>query len=75
MVRTDRQAIQLLELLPKLPVQEFLGVCRILKVQIITDDLKPVPMDQLVENVLVNFVAANRQRRRELLKIVKAATR
>ena len=75
MVRTDRQAIQLLELLPKLPVQEFLGVCRILKVQIITEDLKPVPMDQLVENVLVNFVAANRQRRRELLKIVKAATR
>ena len=75
MVRTDRQAIQLLELLPKLPVQEFLGVCRILKVQIITEDLKPVPMDQLVENVLVNFIAANRQRRRELLKIVKAATR
>ena len=75
MVRTDRQAMQLLELLPKLPVQEFLGVCRILKVQIITEDLKPVPMDQLVENVLVNFVAANRQRRRELLKIVKAATR
>ena len=59
----------------------FLGVCRILKVELLSEEKdeegKPIPrsFELLFKDVMENYARAPRERRRELLKILSRANK
>ena len=61
--------------LAQVELSEFLGIARILKVDLIMDDNEPKTFSSVFEEILEAYSKANRSRRRELLEIVKAATK
>ena len=79
MSKTDR----LIQLIPKLDIITFTGLARLLRVELITEvnpdatDVKdryaPRPFHEVLDDLLKNYESSNRQRRREILQIVKAA--
>jgi hypothetical protein len=60
--------------LAQVELSEFLGIARILKVDLM-DDNEPKTFSSVFEEILEAYSKANRSRRRELLEIVKAATK
>lgn len=61
--------------LARVELSEFLGIARILKVDLMMDDNEPKTFSSVFEEILEAYNKANRSRRRELLEIVKAATK
>ena len=61
--------------LAQVELSEFLGIARILKVDLMMDDNEPKTFSSVFEEILEAYSKANRSRRRELLEIVKAATK
>ena len=66
--------------LVKLNPAAIIGVTRLLKVKVFYDDVQdeqghPMPKSgqSILEDCLVKFYSLNREKRREILKIVKAA--
>lgn len=59
----------------RLEVTEFIGVARVLKVNFIGEDGEPRDFEDIFTDVIRQFSKSNRKRKRELLKIVKAATK
>ena len=60
----------------KLDPISFIGIAKILKVQIIEkveDDLKPRDFTDVFDDVMKNYDAASRKRKREILKLVEDA--
>lgn len=55
---------------------EFYGLTRILKVEVLkekgSDEMRP--MDEIVQDMIVEYLKQNRKRRREIIKILEAAT-
>lgn len=74
---------QFIFLIPKLEAVEFMGLARLLKVQIITEDdpaaenvkdrFKPREFSDVFEDTLRAFKAQDRARRREILRLMKAS--
>lgn len=74
---------QFIFLIPKLEAVEFMGLARLLKVQVITEDdpaaenvkdrFKPREFSDVFEDVLRAFNSQNRSRKREILKLMKAS--
>ena len=74
---------QFIFLIPKLEAVEFMGLARLLKVQVITEDdpaaenvkdrFKPREFNEVFEDVLRAFNSQNRSRKREILKLMKAS--
>lgn len=60
--------------LAQVELYEFLGIAKILKVEVMNGD-EPRNFADVFEEVLKAYSEANRTRRRELLEIVKAATK
>lgn len=70
-------------LIPKLEAVEFMGLARLLKVQVITesdpaaenvkDRFKPREFNEVFEDVLRAFNSQNRTRKREIIKLMKAS--
>ena len=60
--------------LAQVELYEFLGIAKILKVEVMNGD-EPRNFADVFEEVLKAYSEANRSRRRELLEIVKAATK
>lgn len=60
--------------LAQVELSEFLGIARILKVDLMNGD-EPKTFSSVFEEILEAYGKANRSRRRELLEIVKAATK
>lgn len=60
--------------LARVELSEFLGIARILKVDLMEDN-EPKTFSSVFEEILEAYSKANRSRRRELLEIVKAATK
>lgn len=77
MTNTER----LLDLIPKLGVIEFIGLARILKVQLHTDEKDEeghfISRDftSVLSDVLANFDKQERKRKREILQILKKAAK
>ena len=61
--------------LAQVELSEFLGIAKILKVDLMMDDNEPKTFSSVFEEILEAYSKANRSRRRELLEIVKAATK
>lgn len=60
----------------KLEPQEFIGVCRIFKVRLLEEDKKTArDFIDIFSDLMENYSKANRERKREALKIVKEATK
>ena len=60
----------------KLEPQEFIGVCRIFKVRLLEEDKKTArDFIDIFSDLIENYSKANRERKREALKIVKEATK
>lgn len=53
----------------------FLGIARILKVKLLDDDMNPKDFSDLFEEVMIGFDGAGRKRKKELLKILRAANK
>lgn len=80
-----KQTSKLLELIPKLEVQEFIGLAKILKVQLVeeinSEATEPSErytardFSAVLEDVLHNFESVDRARKREIIQILKAATK
>ena len=79
-----KQNSKLLELITKLEVTEFIGLAKILKVQLV-EEINPGAAEpserysardftDVLGDILHNFDAAPRARRREILQILKAAS-
>ena len=61
--------------LAQVELSEILGIAKILKVDLMMDDNEPKAFSSVFEEILEAYSKANRSRRRELLEIVKAATK
>ena len=61
--------------LTKLEITEFLGVARILKVTVLKEDESPREFVEVFEDIVKSYNEASRDRRRELLKIIKTANK
>ena len=72
---------KLFDLIPKLGAVEFAGLARILKVKLYSeekdeqDHFVPRPFTDVLNDILVNFDALGRERKREILQVVKKASR
>ena len=53
----------------------FIGVARILQVKLVNEDGESRDFDEIFDDVLNAYSAADRKRRRELFKILKAANK
>ena len=65
---------KLFELIPTLHPIEFIGLARLLKVQLVEDD-KPRPFSAVAEDVLATFDKLDRSHKRTILRMVKAASK
>lgn len=63
-----------LEDIAKLEAVEFIGLAKLLGVELLEDE-ELRPMGDIVDDVMVKFSKLNRKKRRELKKIVRAAGR
>lgn len=61
---------EFLELIGKLGASEFFGIARILGVQVEADD----EADVILERVMDTFLALNRKRRRNFMRLLREAT-
>lgn len=76
---------QLISLIPKLEAVEFMGLARVLKVKLfeekdastekLEDKYAPRDFTDVLEELIHNFNNLNRTRKREILKLVKNATK
>lgn len=53
----------------------FLGVARVLKVELMVDKDTPRDFGDVFEDIIVNYENSNRKRRRELLKILQQSNK
>lgn len=71
---------KLFELIPKLGAVEFTGLARLLGVKLLTDQVdeggRPIHRDfmEVLEEMMSKYDAQNRERKREILRLVKKAT-
>ena len=75
MKRKDNLNIQFMREVAKLEFTEFLGVARILKVQLTNEDGSGKEFVDVFEELVKNFNDSSRSRRRELLNIIKSITK
>ena len=78
----EKAVKQFAEYLVKLDGAAVIGLTRLLQVKVFYDDVKdenghPMPKsgESIVEECLVKFYSLNREKRREILKIVKTAAK
>lgn len=79
------QTEKLFNLIPKLDAVEFVGLARVLKVRLmdetnpdaenVKDKYTPRAFSDVLEELLQNFEAQSRNRRREIIQVLKAATK
>ena len=62
----------LVDIIPKLEVEQFLGLCTTLCVSL-NDGEQPREFDEVLSDVLDNFTKLPRQSRKDLLKLLKLA--
>lgn len=82
---SKKQTEKLFNIIPKLDAVEFVGLARILKVQLMEetnpdaeemkDKYTPRAFSDVLEELLINFEAQSRERRREIISILKEATK
>lgn len=70
----DRYKTEFLKIIPLLEAEEFIGLCKILNVVLVNDD-EPRDFVNLFEDVLKAFLNLNRKQRRNLMKILRNATK
>lgn len=69
---------KLINIIPKLEPVEFMGLARVLKVSLFTgegESREPRDFTDVFEDVLESFSKCGRERRREILKLVKGAAK
>lgn len=72
---------KLFDLIPKLGAIEFAGLARVLKVKLYSeekdeqDHFIPRPFVDVLNDILANFDALGRERKREILQVVKKASK
>lgn len=76
----ERNTNEFAKLLPKLDGASLIGLTRFLGVKVFYDDVKdehgkPMPRsgEAIIEDCLVKFHALNRAKRREVLRVLRAA--
>lgn len=76
----EKQTNEFALLLTKLDGASLIGLTRLLQVKVFYDDVKdengkPMPRsgEQIIEDCLVKFHSLNRERRREILRVLRAA--
>lgn len=75
----EKQTNEFALLLTKLDGASLIGLTRLLQVKVFYDDVKdengkPMPRsgEQIIEDCLVKFHSLNRERRREILRVLRA---
>lgn len=75
----EKNTNEFAKLLTKLDGASLIGLTRILKVKVFYDDVKddrgkPMPRsgEQIIEDCLVKFHSLNREKRREILRMMRA---
>ena len=67
----------LIQIIPTLDVMDFIGLVRVLRVELVTknEEGKVITRDftDVLDDTLRAFKASDRKRRREIMRIVKAA--
>ena len=67
---------KLFDLIPKLDPVGFIGLARLLRVNVVSGDSKePRKFTEVLEDILKSFDKQSRVRKREILQIVKAYTK
>lgn len=68
---------EFITLIVKLQPVEFMGLARVLKVKLYKDEEnhEPREFNEILEEVLERLSKTNRKRRREIMQLLRAATR
>ena len=78
----DKNTTEFAKLICTLDAAALIGLTRLLKVKVFYDDVKdengkPMPRsgEAIIEDCLVKFYALNRERRKEIIKIMRQAVK
>lgn len=61
--------------LSKMEAIEFLGVCKVLGIEMVKKDGAPRKFNELLWEVVQKFIALNRKEKKELVKLVRAVNK
>lgn len=71
---SQKQINEFIYAIPKLEPQEFIGLARLLGVELMNED-EPREFEDILEDVLENFTKANRKRRKEFITLLRSVTK
>lgn len=71
---SQKQINEFIYAIPKLEPQEFIGLARLLGVELMNEN-EPREFEDILENVLENFTKANRKRRKEFITLLRSVTK
>lgn len=74
MKKKEKQLTQFLGLITLLEGFEFIGLAKILNVELIEND-KDRKIEEIIENMIDNFIDSNKKRRTEILNIMREASK
>lgn len=72
---SPKELIRFIGLINTLPATEFLGVVRIMNLTVIGENNKPRSFEDIMSDMIDKFVEYNRTQRRNLMKIIKKASK
>ena len=72
---SDKAALKFVNALLQLNPVEFLGVSKILCVPVVDSEKEPRQFDEILSDLIDNFIKLNRRNRRELLSILKESAK
>ena len=72
---SKKQYSQLIHIIPKLEVEQFLGLCTTLCVPLNNENGETREFPEILSDVLDNFTKLPRESRKDLLQVLKLATK
>lgn len=72
---SNKEKENFIELTLKLEAVEFVGLARILCVNVVDEDKNPIDFYLIMDKVVEKFCTLRRKQRREILSVLKQATK
>ena len=69
--KKEKRTKEFIYMIPKLNAVEFIGICNLFKVKILTDGAEPRDFSELLEDCIDTYNTLNSKKQKEILKLLK----
>lgn len=67
----EKRMKEFIYMIPELTAIEFIGICNLFKVKILTESAEPRDFSELLEDCIDIYCALNSKKQKEILKLLK----